>query len=117
MAPFVRPPVPSFSKGDFVVPVIVPFRGGVHGTRQMTADEKRAWYADPDNQGMDDGGESKITSGTKYIDLPEGTQMVVTRARVSALVGWVNEGNLAEVMVIATNELLLVRRRSLKIGQ
>lgn len=113
----VRPSIPSFKKGDFVVPNIIPFRGGVSGSRRMTRAEEAAWYANPDNQGIGDDGESKITSGTKYVRLPEGTQMVVTRARVSAQVGWSTVGNLCEVKVVATNEILLVARRELKLGQ
>lgn len=117
MSSYPRPAAPSFKKGEFVVPLYIQFRGKVFGTRKMTADEKAAWYADPDNQGMGDDGESKITSGTKYVVLPEGTQMIVTRARVSAQVGWHTVGNLCEVKVIATNEILIVARRELQVGQ
>lgn len=117
MSNYPRPVVPSFKKGDFVVPNIVPYRGGVSGSRKMTPDEKQAWYDDPDNQGMGDDGETKITSGTFYQKLPEGTQMIVTRARVSAQVGWGTVGHLCEVKVIDTNDILLVARRDLKLGQ
>lgn len=114
---YVRPPVPSFKKGDFVVPVIVQFRGGVHGTRSCTPDERTAWYADPRNQGMGDDGDGHVFSGTIYVDLPAGTQMVVMKARVQGQVGWSSVGNLAEVKLVATNEILLVSRRSLQLGQ
>ena len=109
--------VPSFKKGDFVLPIILPFRGRTCGYRDMTPDEKQAWYDAPENQGMGDDGESKITSGVISRDLPEGTQMIVLRAACTGRTGWADEGLLCQVKVIETNEVLMVRRRQLKVGQ
>lgn len=115
---YTRPPVPSFKKGDFVVPVQVEqFRPKPYGCRRMTSAETDAWHADPQNQGMDDAGESKISSGTFYRELPEGTQMVVMKARCTGRHGWSTIGNCCEIKVVATNEILTVERRHLKLGQ
>jgi len=109
-------PVPSFKKGDFVIPNSARFLR-CSGSRQASHEEKQAYYADPRNQGMGDDGESKVWSGTVYVPLPAGTQMVVTRARVQAQVGWGTQGNMCEVKVIGTNEVLVVSRRELQLGQ
>lgn len=116
MSEYKRPAVPSFKKGDFVIPK-KSFGPSASGSRKMTIEEKEAWYANPHNQGIGDDGESKVCSGTWYQRIPAGTQMIVTRARVSAQVGFSNVGGLCEVKILATREVLLVARSELQLGQ
>jgi len=86
--------------------------------RKTTQEERELWYkelAQRVKEGKDvpydSAGESKLAPMSIYRDLPEGTRLLVMRARVAAPRGYYTVPKCIEVVNLDTGEALFLEKR------
>lgn len=106
-------PVPAFHKDDYVVLRIHPDTDP-WGWRNLTADERAAWYASDDSKGMDSAGESKLPPRDVAIRLEPLRPYIVVKGRCAPNRGWGRSVlNCCQVTDPTSGETFFVERRNL----
>lgn len=87
--------------------------GSVGCWRRTNKQEDDAWHDYVKHSPLDDAGEPQIRSSNPYSTdfLPNGTPVIVIKARCTANIGWHHYGKLVQVLVPSNGNTYYVQRR------
>ena len=87
----------------------------VRGLRSTTHEEVNAWYDSPLSKGMNCAGETKLPPSVHCVELVEGRQYLVLRARCRPVLGYSHSPGMALLECPITGEQFYVNRNDLRI--
>lgn len=107
----------SFKKNDLVKLKIsshTALENKIETFRKISVNELIRWHSNPANRGLDDAGETRLPPDSVVIKYEPGTLMIVSRAKISPVIGYRNKKNMCELLDPENGAIVWVSRESVE---